>query len=278
MKAFTVDLKTEYAFLQGGKLDCALMDNPWTPLAGQNWKRPAVVVIPGGGYAHVSPREGEPVATYFLAKGFQVFVLTYLVKSDGVRYPEQLLEAAAAVDYVRKNAEEFRVNPEEVFVIGFSAGGHLAANLAVEHQNIEKKTGVALQCKPTAVGLGYPVISKNHGHQGSYESILNGYSEEEKTELLKTLNLNEAVSDETPPAFIWATAKDTVVPPDNALRYAMALDQRGIDYELHIYPRCNHGKSTGSLEVNDWDNGIERLPRWLDDCASFFRLYVEEKF
>lgn len=277
MKTFKVNLKESYSFLQGGTLEGLLMEQPFDG-ENTNWKRPAVVVFPGGGYAMCSKRESAPIAATFWAKGFQVFILTYLCAPDNARYPEQLLEGAAAVDYVRKHAEEFNVNPDEVFVVGFSAGGHLTGNLAVEHQNVEKLAGVALDCKPTAVGLCYPVISKKHGHQGSYENLLAGYSETEQEEILQRVNLDEYVSEQTPPAFIWATAEDACVPPDNAIRYALALDRRGISYELHIYPRGYHGLSTCDLEVNTELPDLERMSRWMDDCARYFRLYTVEKF
>lgn len=275
MKAYTVDLTKEYAFLQGGSLQCIAIERPWDNV--RDWKRPALVVVPGGGYSMCSKREAEPIATEFLTRGFQTFVLTYLCAPQGVRYPEQLLELSAAVDYVKKHADEWSVNPEEVFVVGFSAGGHLTGNLAVEYASVSEKAGVALDCKPTAVGLCYPVISQKHGHQGSYTNLLQGYTEEEKTELLKTLNLNEAVSESTPPAFIWATATDGVVPADNALRYAMALADKGISYELHIYPDGGHGLATGALEINHPSDALVRVRAWMNDCASFFRRYVQEK-
>ena len=105
-----------------------------------------------------------------------------------------------------------------------------------------------------------------------------GYTEEAKAELLKTLNLNEAVTENTPPAFIWATANDGVVPADNALRYALALANQGIEYELHVYPRGQHGASTGSLEICPDLPEMRRISVWLEDCAQFFRLYTVEKF
>ncbi len=274
MRAFSVELKEKYPFLQGGSLHCQLMDFPWD--SPREWKRPAVIVVPGGGYGMVSKREGEPVAAAFMARGFQTFVLDYLCLSS-IRYPEQLLELSAATDYVKKNAEEFNVNPEEIFVVGFSAGGHLTGSLAVSHQKIEEKAGVALDCKPTAVGLCYPVISQIHGHQGSYDRLLNGYSEAEKQALYKEVNLDEAVNAQTPPAFIWATAEDKSVPPDNALRYALALDKQGISYELHIYPRGCHGLSTASAEVNVFHPDLKRISRWVDDCVEYFRIYINEK-
>ncbi len=278
MKTYSINLKEKYPFLQGGILDCVLTDCPLSTNA-EGWRRPAVIVVPGGGYEYCSSREKEPVATAFLAQGFQAFVLTYLCAPDGVRYPEQLLELSSAVDYVKKHADTFSVNPEEIFVVGFSAGGHLTGNLAIEHQNVEKKAGVALDCKPTAVGLCYPVVSQNHGHQGSYNNLLQGYSKAEKQALYPTVNLNEAVNEQTPPAFIWSTFEDTAVPTDNALRYALALDKLRIRYELHVYPQGGHGLSTGSKEVNDPNNpALKRVSAWLNDCVAFFRLFIKEPF
>ena len=277
MKSFTLNLKEEYTFLQGGTLQAIIEAMPYDGNP-TDWKRPAVIVVPGGGYGNVSAREAEPVATAFLARGFHTFILKYLCAPQGVRYPEQLLELASAVDCVRKNAEEWNVNPDEIFVVGFSAGGHLTANLAVEYPVVSQKAGVELNCKPTAVGLGYPVISKVNGHQGSYINLLQGYSEEEQAELLKTLNLNEAVSETTAPAFLWATAEDGAVPVDNTIRYAQALSERGIAFEVHIYPKGNHGLSTCNHENNVITPYLRRTSRWVDDCAAFFRLYIKEDF
>ena len=279
MNVKVVDLKAEYPFLAGGKLECITGEYPFDLGDPKAWKRPAVVVVPGGGYGMVSKREGEPIAHAFLARGYQVFILTYLVECDGVHYPEQLFELAAAVDYVKKNAEEFSVNPSEVFAVGFSAGGHLVGNLAVEHQNVSKKAGVDLDCSVSAVGLSYPVITSDHGHFASYVNLLSGYTDEAKAELFKTLNLDESVSEQTPPAFIWATANDPVVPADNAIRFGLALAKQGIEYELHIFPEGAHGLSTASIEINTGSEDILRkVSVWIEDCASFFRRYTVEKY
>ena len=278
MKTISVELKDAYPFLLGGKLEGFVTGYPYDGEVDKNWARPAVLVIPGGGYGMTSLREGWPIANAFIGQGFQAFVLWYKTAADGVRYPEQLLEVSSAMDYIKKNAKDLGVNPNEVFVVGFSAGGHLTGNLAVEHQNASKKAGVALDCKPTAVGLCYPVISNTHGHFGSYINLLNGYSEEEKAELIKTLNLNEAVSKDTPPAFIWATADDQVVPGDNAIRFAQAMADNELDYELHIYPHGRHGLATGNLDINPEGPELKKVKRWVEDCAEFFRMYCVEKF
>ena len=274
MKVYTVDLREKYSFLQGGNLDCILMDYPMDR-ENPGWKRPAVVVVPGGGYGMVSKREGDPIASEFFAQGFQAFVLTYEVTP--VAYPEQLLELSAAMDYIRANAEELNVNPDEIFVVGFSAGGHLTGNLAVEYQTVSQKAGVPLNAKPTAIGLGYPVISSLYGHVGSYDNLLVGYTQEAREELLKTLNLDQAVTKDTPPAYIFTTASDEIVPSINSLRYATALAKAGVEYELHVYPRGPHGAATAKLEINSYYPELENMRNWIADCSRFFRMYTVEK-
>jgi acetyl esterase/lipase len=276
MKTYNISLKDKYE-VEGGELECILADCPFD-VPTPNWKRPAVVVVPGGAYWMVSKREGEPVANYFLAKGFQTFVLTYRCAPDGARYPEQLFELAAAVDFVKKHAEEYNVNPEEIFVVGFSAGGHLVADLSVEYSSVSEKMGQAVDCRPKAVGLGYPVISAEYGHVQSYGNLLNGYTDEAKAELMKTLNLDKVVTAETSPAFIWTTSEDTCVPPTNSLAFAAALSRNKVPFELHVYPNGVHGGSICSVEINSDLAYFKKNEQWLDDCASFFRLFTVEKF
>lgn len=277
MKVVNVNLKDFYP-VQGGELTGMIMQKPWDN-GHEGWKRPAVIVCPGGGYAYVSSREGEPVAAEFFAKGYQAFILKYLTRGEEVSYPEALIELASTVDYVKKHAEEFSVNPDEIFVVGFSAGGHLVGNLAVEYQDVSKKAGVELDCKPTAVGLSYPVISQKTAYKNSHENLLWEYTDEAKAELLKTLNLDEAVSELTPPTFIWTTKEDGAVPSENSLLFALALARNNIDYELHVYPKGGHGRSTGTREVNDVVNkGEEKLTQWIGNCIQFFRSYCEEEF
>ena len=242
MKHVTISLKEEGYPVAGGILEGTAYSGVWDndTIA---WARPAVIVVPGGGYGMVSKREGEPVAGHFLANGFQAFVLTYLVAGDGVSYPEQLIELASAVDYVKKHAAEFNVNPEEIFVVGFSAGGHLTANLAVDYQNVSSRAGVELDCKPTGVGLGYPVINKQ-GHMGSFINLLQGYTDEAKSVLEGELALEKCVSPQTVPSFIWTTAEDACVDPLNSLDYASACSKHKVPFELHVYPQGGHGLST----------------------------------
>ena len=135
-----------------------------------------------------------------------------------------------------------------------------------------------LDCRPKAVGLGYPVISSKAGHMDSYTNLLSGYTEEARGELMKSLDLDQEVTDDTPPAFIWTTSTDTCVPSANSLLYALALAKHKIPYELHVYPQGEHGASSCNFEVNVPAEFLKRNAKWLDDCASFFRLFTEEKY
>ena len=272
MKCFEINLPDLYP-VQKGHVQAILGESPHD--GNTPFLRPALIVVPGGGYGFVSKREGEPIASAFLGRGFQTFILTYAVVGDGVRYPEQLTELACTVDYVRKHAEEFHVNPNEIFVVGFSAGGHLAGNLAVDYDKIEAITGLSLDCKPTAVGLAYPVTC---GHTGSFKNLLNGYEGEEFERLCEQVNLVKRVTPTTSPAFIWTTAEDGVVPPCDSITYAAELSKNKIPFELHVYPHGHHGLSTASREVNGEHAFLPLVSRWLDDCARFFRYFCQEKF
>lgn len=270
-----IDLKEHYS-VAGGILTPYTIDCPTA--SEKKWRRPAVIVVPGGAYEHVSKREGAPVACHFLARGFQAFVLEYLVASDGVHYPEQLHELAAAVDYVKKHSDEFHINKDEVFVLGFSAGGHLSASLAVDCSAVSEVVGEKLDCKIAAAGLGYPVISAELGHTRSYVNLLTGCTDAQKQELSERLNLDKAVTKKTVPAFIWATAEDSTVPASNSIKFALALAEKGIKYELHIYPEGDHGSSTCDMEVNEKQNSIKKNAQWIDNCVQFFRLFTAEKY
>lgn len=268
-----IELKKYYK-VAGGKLTPYTIDCPTNDKI--KWQRPAVIVVPGGAYEHVSKREGAPVACHFLARGFQSFVLEYLVAPDGVRYPEQLHELACAVDYIKRHADEYRINRDEIFIVGFSAGGHLTASLSVDCTAVPGIVGEKLDCKATAVGLGYPVISARLGHTESHENLFYGYADGQKGALEEHLNLDGAVTAETLPTFIWTTAEDKSVPAINSLSFASALAEKGIKYELHIYPEGDHGSSTCDLEVND--KAYPKNAQWIDNCVRFFRLFTVEKY
>ena len=273
MKCETIRLKDHYDCVAGGVLKIFCLDEPFD--TASDWVRPMVIVVPGGGYRFVSKREGEPIAADFLAKGYHACVLEYLCEPQGVHYPEQLLELACAVDYIKKNAARLFVNSDEVFAVGFSAGGHLVADYAVEYATLSERFDAPLETGVKAVGLCYPVIND---HEESFESLLHGYPDEEKSELKENLKVNRRVTESTPPTFLWTTATDKTVPAQNTLRYALALAQNGVPYELHVYPKGSHGAANGSVELNKEDDSLPVLSSWTKDMARFFRGFCREKY
>ncbi len=234
-----------------------------------NEKLPAMIVVPGGGYAVVSGREADPIATEYYIRHYNAFVLNYAIAP--YRYPTALTQLACLVDFVKKNADELHIDKNKIFVVGFSAGGHLTADLAVECDNLPVPVvgGVKLDARPSAVVLSYPVITPN-SHKGSFMNLLGIESVDCKE--AEELSLEKRVTEAHPPCFIWATATDGVVDPMATLVYAMALQKNKVPYECHMYPVGPHGLATCDertyLEVKD---GFSKAKTWFDFSDSFLR-------
>lgn len=213
---------------------------------------PAVLICPGGGYGNLSNREGEPIALAYLARGFAAFVLSYDVK-EGALFPTPLAEAALAMKYIRDRATEFAIDPNAVYVGGFSAGGHLAASLGTLWNSslVRESTGVedTSVFRPTGMILGYAVVSGvSSPHSGSFKRICG--SEEPSEEQRRRFSAELNVSGDTCPAFIWHTFNDNGVPIQNALLYANAMAAAGVSFELHVYPDGVHGLSLCNRETS----------------------------
>ncbi|MBQ8837175.1 MAG: alpha/beta hydrolase [Clostridia bacterium] len=224
-------------------------------------KRPTVLVLPGGGYSFTSDREAEPIAMRFLARGFNVCILYYSVKT--ALFPVALLEALSAVKYIRENLEAWQGSPDKVYVCGFSAGGHLAASVGVFWDKEVSKAyfGDTDAVKPNGLILSYPVITSNREftHGGSINNLLGKNKDNE--EMREMLSLEKQVTKTTPPAFLWTTFEDTCVPCENTMMFASALRKCGIPFEMHIFEKGPHGGATGDLVscVNKY-----RFGAWLD--------------
>ena len=218
-----------------------------------NEKRKAILVIPGGAYWLQSDAEADPVAHFFLAEGYNAFILRYSVgRGVDSKWPMPLYEASAAMKYIRDHAEELCIDPDYVFAIGFSAGGHLTAALGSlwDNDEIEAKLGMKKGYnRPTGTILSYPVISGlEYGHRGSINNILK--QERDDEEARRSVSLELHVSEKTAPCFLWATRTDAAVPVQNTLLYAEALANHNIPFEMHIYPEGPHGLSLGKKYVN----------------------------
>ncbi|MBR3804285.1 MAG: alpha/beta hydrolase [Clostridia bacterium] len=221
-----------------------------------NCARPAVLVLPGGGYEYTSDREAEPVAFKFLAQGYSAFVLRYTCAP--ATYPVAFREAAMAMVYIRENYKEYDLMPDKVLAIGFSAGGHLCGCLATLTGDsvldfLGDKKPLA---KPDACGLMYPVItSTRKSHAGSINNISGG---DEK--LKEFLSLENRVTKDSVPAYIFATNMDACVPSKNALLMACAYEENGVPFTLHILEKGHHGLSVNDLTSDAPETLLEREP------------------
>lgn len=215
-----------------------------------NGSRPAVIILPGGGYAGLADHEADPIALKFCSEGVPAFVLYYAVKTDGKIFPVALAQALTAVKYVRERSEEFGIDPNNIATLGFSAGGHLCATTGTLWNSpvLDKYLdGDRNAYRPDKMILCYPVISAGSTpHIGSFEN-LTGKSFDSLTDDEKLLlSTEKQVGSHTPPAFIWSTAEDTGVPPLNSIVMAKTLTENHIPFELHIYPHGYHGLSLGT--------------------------------
>ncbi len=243
----------------GGQLSCWIWQTPEqiSPI----WrKRPAVLIIPGGGYHKVSPREAEPVAMRFLGKGYTAFVLEYSVAPS--MFPTSLREAAMAMRYIRENAQKLEVNENMVAAIGFSAGGHLCGTLGTMYDCPEvSDLAPAGMIRPDVLGLCYPVaISWGNTHEGSFLHLTHN-----DPKLRDRLSLDHLVRHDMPPVYLWHTRVDKDVPVRNSLVLAQALDEAGVSFAMHIYRKGPHGMSV----ANDQAYPVYSVPEMSTDVTEW---------
>ncbi len=209
--------------------------------------RPAVIICPGGGYCFTSDREAEPVALQMIANGISAFVLRYHVAP--AKYPTALFDLCESIKYIREHAKEWSIDPNKIFTIGFSAGGHLACCHALfwAHDWLSEKLKTTKEMiRPNGCILSYPVItSGEYAHKDSFIQLLGNQYEELKDDL----SLEKRVNDQTPPMFLWHTYTDSTVPVENSLLLVMALRKHSIPTEFHMYPVGEHGLTLATKET-----------------------------
>lgn len=258
------------------KIDTYFLDNYEEIDSGR--KRPLVIICPGGGYRLTSDREAEAVAVQYLAHGYHACVLRYSVAP--ARFPQALCELAWGVDYFRRHAEDYGIHKEQIFITGFSAGGHLAASLGVfwKESWLSRESGLMPPAiRPDGLILCYPVITSGaFAHRGSFEMLI---GELKDPVLEKQLSLENQVSQAVPPVFIWHTWEDPSVPVENTLCFVTALRQAGVSAEVHIFPRGVHGLALANEETKRKGEGRDvqkRCQDWISLAAAWIEDLSQE--
>lgn len=248
---------------QGQSADDIPTLTPYLPKGNANGA--AVVVCPGGGYEHLSDHEGGPVAEWLNSIGITAFVLKY---RHGPRYqhPIPLQDAARAIRLVRARATEWRIDPQRIGILGFSAGGHLVSTIGTHFDSGSANAADQIDrmsSRPDLLVLIYPVISMGaFTHAGSRRMLL---GENPSDDLVRLLSNELQVTKDTPPTFLVHTANDKAVPVENSLLFAEALRKAGVEFELHIYERGEHGFGLAPKDTI--------LSTWPDRCAAWLHLH-----
>ena len=235
-------MKIETLAIHGASLTVYLRDaEEVMPMAQA---RPLVLVVPGGGYSHVSPREGDPVAVRFLAAGYHAAVLRYSVGEQAQNHlPLKQIDGALAA--LRAHADEWHILPDKIAACGFSAGAHLALSSAV--LALPGQASWQERQRPNALILSYPVVTAGlFAHRGSFEALSGS------ADLASHLafGLEDKVGPDTPPVFLWHTMDDNTVPVENSLLLLSALRRAGVPCEAHLFSHGVHGLSVCTAEVN----------------------------
>jgi len=229
----------------------------------------AVIICPGGGYEGLAyDLEGTDIAKWYNTKGITAFVLKYRLpnsKSIITKHKAPLQDVQRAIKYVRYHSEKWNIAKNKIGIMGFSAGGHLAASLGTHYttETVTEDLINTTNARPDFMVLAYPVISmnSNHTHKGSRENLLGN---EPNNDLVDFYSNELNVDKNTPPTFIVHCGDDDVVSVSNAILFYQALQKENIPAEMHIYPKGGHGFGLG-IGKGNLQSWTDRLYEWLKE-------------
>lgn len=226
---------------------------------------PAILVLPGGGYRIRSEHEREPIALWLNTLGISAFVVDYRIAP--YKHPVPLMDAQRAMRTVRFRADEWNIDPSRVGIIGFSAGGHLAATVSTQFDDGSPDAADPIEresSRPDAAILCYPVISfvDKGRHNGSWNFLLGPDADDAAR---RSLSAELNVTEEVPPVFLWHTSDDEVVSVRNSLLFATALREAKVPFALHVFPSGVHGLGLASGHpAAAW---TDACGRWLQELG-----------
>ena len=272
-------------------------------------KRPAMIICPGGGYLMTATKEGEAVAVEFLGKGYHTFVLRYSTYfqdrmtdidivpkiNKSARYPQQVLELMETIHLLHENAEIWQIDTSNIFILGFSAGGHIAATLGNNWKNVTFLKQLSFspnndELKPKGIILGYPMIrgdfeayildnapdSQMIKYQTKYTyDCLFGTPHPTKEQIDLT-DMTTSINPDTPPTFVWTTRNDQIIDSMVTTKYIERMCDQQLECEYHLFEDGPHGLSLANslyskveeeinLEVSMW---IPLVINWLSKQQS----------
>lgn len=216
-----------------------------------------VMVCPGGGYGHLAAHEGETIGAFFAGHRISAAVLKYRI-APRYQHPAPLTDISRAMRTLRHRAAEWKIDPDRLAVMGFSAGGHLASTLSTHFDLGDAASSDAIErhsSRPNASVLCYPVITLQGPsvHTGSRANLI---GKDAPQHLIDALSNDLHVTSQTPPTFLFHTVDDAAVPVENALLYANALRTNKVSFEMHLYETGRHGVGLAS--------DLPRLAGWSD--------------
>jgi acetyl esterase/lipase len=209
----------------------------------------AMVVCPGGGYHDYSAQEGIGFARWLSQHGVTCFLLRYRLSASGYHYPVQFEDATRAMRWVRAHADEFKIDPHRVGILGSSAGGHLAALVLTRFDSGDRDAADPVERQSSRPDIGilcYANVSLGkYSNPGVRRNLLG--TDDPPTNLVWQLSNERQVTTNTPPCFIWATFEDSIVPMENSLLFAAALREKNVPFDLHIYQKGGHAMEFGDV-------------------------------
>ena len=230
----------------------------------------AVMICPGGGYSILAAsHEGSDVARWFNSMGVAAFVLKYRLPNSEIMTSQQevpLMDAMQGMTLIRQNANRYGVDPNKLGVMGFSAGGHLAATLATHYHRGPKASEMA---KPNFAILLYPVVTFGEkAHTGSRDKLLGKLNT--SSEMIAYYSNELQVTSQTPPTFLVHSEDDKTVPVQNSIDYYLACLKNGVAAEMHLYPTGGHGYGLRTAKFGS-------LNTWPDSCKAWLMALTTAK-